>query len=75
MNCLNMENPENPQEWYGVNEHRFCTVLEVKDGKIIWPFFEYHPELWECHPEWWPVKKPGVALQKNKKQIENRTEK
>lgn len=50
MNCLNMENPENPQEWYGVNEHRFCTVLEVKDGKIIWPFFEYHPELWECHP-------------------------
>ena len=36
MNCLNMENPENPQEWYGVNEHRFCTVLEVKDGKIIW---------------------------------------
>ena len=37
----------------------FCTVLEVKDGKIIWPFFEYHPELWECHPEWWPVKKPG----------------
>ena len=27
MNCLNMENPENPQEWYGVNEHRFCTVL------------------------------------------------
>ena len=39
MNCLNMENPENPQEWYGVNEHRFCTVLEVKDGKIIWPFF------------------------------------
>ena len=58
MNCLNMENPENPQEWYGVNEHRFCTVLEVKNGKIIWPFFEYHPELWECHPEWWPVKKP-----------------
>lgn len=50
MNCLNMENPENPQEWYGVNEHRFCTVLEVKDGKIIWPFFEYHPELWECSP-------------------------
>ena len=37
MNCLNMENPENPQEWYGVNEHRFCTVLEVKNGKIIWP--------------------------------------
>lgn len=35
MNCLNMENPENPQEWYGVNEHRFCTVLEVKNGKII----------------------------------------
>ncbi len=34
MNCLNMENPENPQEWYGVNEHRFCTVLEVKDGKL-----------------------------------------
>ena len=31
----------------------------VKDGKIIWPCFEYHPELWECHPEWWPVKKPG----------------
>lgn len=59
MNCLNMENPENPQEWYGVNEHRFCTALEVKNGKIIWPFFEYHPELWECHPEWWPVKKPG----------------
>lgn len=50
MNCLNMENPENLQEWYGVNEHRFCTVLEVKDGKIIWPFFEYHPELWECPP-------------------------
>lgn len=61
MNCLNMENPKKSQEWYGVNEHRFCTVLEVKNGKIIWPFFEYHPELWECHPEWWPVKKPETT--------------
>ena len=52
MNCLNMDNPENPQEQHDVNGHRLRMVLEVKDGKIIWPFFEYHPE-------WWPVKKPG----------------
>ena len=59
MNCLNMENPENSQEQHDVNGHRLRMVLEVKDGKIIWPFFEYHPEWWEYHPEWWPVKKPG----------------
>ena len=51
MNCLNMENPENPQEWYGVNEHRFCTVLEVKDGKIIsrssaFSFPVIHGDIW-----------------------------
>ena len=35
MNCLNMENP---QEQHDVNGHRLRMVLEVKDGKIIWPF-------------------------------------